>query len=86
MRQNSAGTAAAARDEGLRRATRLTWRAAAAGVVCSALIAAAFGHGVASQHATGGDGTTRHGRGTILIPAQPPAPASGSGQVTWGAS
>ncbi len=74
MRRNSAGTAAAALDEGLRRVTRLTWRAAA------------FGYGVASQHAAGGDGTTRHGRGTILIRAQPPAPASGSGQATSGAS
>lgn len=86
MRRDSAGTAAAARDEGLRRVTRLTWQAGAAGVVCSALIAAAFGHGVASRPATGGHWTTQHGRGTIGIPAQPPAPASGSGQVTSGAS
>jgi hypothetical protein len=86
MRRDSAGSAAAARDDGLRKVTRLTWRAGAAGVVCSALIAAAFGHGVASQHATGARGNSQHGKGTILIPAQPPAAAPGSGQVTSGAS
>jgi hypothetical protein len=86
MRQDSARSAVAARDDGLRKVTRLTWRAGAAGVICSALIAAAFGLGVASRPATGTGGTTRPGRGTILIPAQPPAPAPGSGQVTSGAS
>lgn len=86
MRRDSAGSAAAARDEGLRKVTRLTWRAGAAGVVCSALIAAAFGHGVASQHAAGARGNSQHGKGTILIPAQPPAAVPGSGQVTSGAS
>ncbi len=86
MRRDSVGSAEAARDDGLRKVTKLTWRAGAAGVVCSALIAAAFGHGVTSQHATGAHGTIQHGKGTILIPAQPPAPAPGSGQVTSGAS
>ncbi len=86
MRRDSAGSAAAVRDDGLRKVTRLTWRAGAAGVVCSALIAAAFGHGVASQHAAGNRGSGQHGNGSILIPAQPPAPAAGSGQVTSGAS
>lgn len=87
MRRDSAGSATAARDDGLRKVTRLTWRAGAAGVVCSALIAAAFGHGVASQHAAGARGNSQHGQGgTILIPAQPPAAAPGSGQVTSGAS
>ncbi len=86
MRRDSAGPAAAARDDGLRKVTRLTWRAGAAGVVGSALIAAAFGHGVASQHAAGHRGTSQHGKDTILIPGRPPAPAAGSGQVTSGAS
>jgi hypothetical protein len=86
MRRDNAGSAVAARDDGLRRVTRLTWQAGAASVVCSALIAAAFGHGVASGHATTRTGTGQHGRGAILIPAQPPAPAAGSGQVTSGAS
>jgi hypothetical protein len=87
MRRDSAHSAAAARDDGLRRVSRLTWRAGAAGVVCSALIAAAFGHDVAAGNAGNRSGTTNHqGRGTILIPAQPPAPAPGSGQVNSGAS
>jgi hypothetical protein len=57
MRRDRAGSAIAARDAGLRRVTRLTWQLAAAGAVCSALIAAAFGHGT-SQH-----GTSQHGAG-----------------------
>jgi hypothetical protein len=86
MRRDRARSAAAARDDGLRRITRLTWRAGAAGVVCSALIAAAFGHDVAAGDATTRGGTSHQGRGAILIPAQPPAPAQGSGQVNSGAS
>ena len=54
MRRDRAGSAIAARDAGLRRVTRLTWQAAAAGVVGSALIAAAFGHGVSQQNASQG--------------------------------
>ena len=90
MRRDNAGAALNARDDGLRKVTRLTWRAAAAGVVCSALIAAAFGHGATSSPATSSPATTRtgnqQGQGTILIPAQPPAAAPGSGQVNSGAS
>jgi hypothetical protein len=60
MRRDRAGSAIAARDAGLRRVTRLTWQLAAAGAVCSALIAAAFGHGT-SQHGTSQHGTSQHG-------------------------
>ena len=72
MRRDRAGSVIAARDAGLRRVTRLTWQAAAAGAVGSALIAAAFGHGVSQQNAsqgsttqssTGQNGTTQHGTG-----------------------
>ena len=52
MRRDRAGSAIAARDAGLRRVTRLTWQVAAAGAVCSALIAAAFGHGTSQQNAS----------------------------------
>ena len=38
MRRDNAGAAMDARDEGLRKVSRLTWRVGAAGVVCSALI------------------------------------------------
>lgn len=72
--------AAAVRNQGLRRVTRLTWRASLIGVICSVLIAAAFGHG--ARHAP----ASRAQPGTILIPGQPPAPARGAGQVTSGAS
>jgi hypothetical protein len=86
MRRDNAGAAMDARDEGLRKVSRLTWRVGAAGVVCSALIAAAFGHGVTNSRAGTRAGTAQHGQGTILIPAQPPALAPGSGQVNSGAS
>jgi hypothetical protein len=108
MRRDDVRYAAAARDDGLRKISKLTWRAGAAGVVCSAVIAVAFGHHVAApQPATvhsgtsgtgssstsggssgsstsGGTSGTGGGQGTIVVPAQPPAPASGGGQVTSG--
>ena len=126
MRRDDVRFAAAARDDGLRKISKYTWRAGAAGVVCSALIAVAFGHHVAtappaaahtgnsnsgasnssagnssgsgfngssstgssntSGSSTGGSNTSNQGQGTIVVPAQPPAPASGGGQVTSGAS
>ena len=82
MRRDDVQFAAAARDDGIRKISKVTWRAGAAGVVCSALIAVAFGHHAAAQPHKGGD----QGQGTIVIPAQPPAPAHGAGQVTSGAS
>jgi hypothetical protein len=80
MRRDDMRFAVAVRDDGVRKVTRLTWRAGAVGVVCSALIAVAFGHGV--RHTA----PSHSSQGTIVIPAQPPAPAQGSGQVTSGAS
>ena len=63
MRRDRAGSAIAARDVGLRRVTRLTWQVTAAGAVCSALIAAAFGHGtsqqIASQRSAGQSQTSK---------------------------
>ena len=67
MRRDRAGSAIAARDAGLRRVTRLTWQVAAAGAVCSALIAAAFGHGTSQQNAS---------QRSVSHP-----PASGTGQT-----
>ena len=132
MRRSDVRFAAAARDDGLRKISKYTWRAGAAGVVCSAQLAVAFGHHVATQPpaaahtgsggagstgstgsssstgstgssstgssstgstggsstgSAGGSGSTgNQGQGTIVVPAQPPAPASGGGQVTSGAS
>jgi len=127
MRRDDVRFAAAARDDGLRKISKLTWRAGAAGVLCSAAIAVAFGHhvaapqpavvhggtsgnsssstGSAGSSSTGGSSTGKAstgsgsngssgtkgsggsgggGQGTIVVPAQPPAPASGGGQVTSG--
>jgi hypothetical protein len=127
MRRDDVRFAAAARDDGLRKISKLTWRAGAAGVLCSAAIAVAFGHHVSAQQpagvhgstggtsststgggtgtsgstgisgSTGASGSTGSsgrtgksgsggsgGKGTIVVPAQPPAPASGGGQVTSG--
>jgi hypothetical protein len=140
MRRDDVRFAAAARDDGLRKISKLTWRAGAAGVLCSAAIAVAFGHhvaapqpavvhggtsgssssstGSAGSSSTGGSGGSSTGKastgsgstgkastgsgsngssgtkgsggsggggqGTIVVPAQPPAPASGGGQVTSG--
>jgi uncharacterized membrane protein YgcG len=112
MRRDDVRFAAAARDDGIRKISKYTWRAGAAGVLCSALIAVALGHHVAAQQpvaahsgtsnssggsvnggastggggSTSGGGTSNQGQGTIVVPAQPPAPASGGGQVTSGAS
>jgi hypothetical protein len=117
MRRDDVRFAAAARDDGLRKISKYTWRAGAAGVLCSALIAVALGHHVAAQQpaaahpgnggagtssggslntggsntsggstSTSGGGTSNQGQGTIVVPAQPPAPASGGGQVISGAS
>jgi hypothetical protein len=124
MRRDDVRFAAAARDDGIRKISKFTWRAGAAGVVFSAVVAVAFGHHVATQATTGHTGTQQPttgstgsggtgsggtgsggtgnsssggtgsgsggsgqgGQGTIVVPAQPPAPAQGSGQVTSGAS
>jgi len=123
MRRDDVRFAAAARDDGMRKISKYTWRAGAAGVVCSAVIAVAFGHHVATQPPTAvhtgngasnsssglsgggasssntsgsstsgsgtngsGGSTTNQGQGAIVVPAQPPAPANGGGQVVSGAS
>jgi hypothetical protein len=122
MRPRDVRFAAAARDDGIQKISKFTWRAGAAGVVCSALIAVAFGHHVATnqpstgnnggssqsqQPATGNNGggsnqgnsgkgsssqgsssqgSSNQGNGGISVPSQPPAPSSGGGQVTSGAS
>jgi hypothetical protein len=82
MSQRDPRTAARGRDLGLRRIGRLSWRAGLAGLVSSVALAVAFGH-----HASASAQTPRHDRDSgIVIPAQPPAPASGGGQVVSGAS
>jgi len=74
--------AAASRDSGMAKVTALSWRAGAAGVVAAGLLTFALGH-----HAEARDVPAGHqNKGSILIPAQPPQPAAGNGQVTSGAS
>jgi hypothetical protein len=81
MSQYDPRTAAGSRDLGLRRIGRLSWRAGLAGLVSALALTVAFGH-----HASASTQAPEHGSGSIVIPAQPPAPATGSGQVVSGAS
>lgn len=84
MPQHDRRLAALERDSGMRKVSRLTWRAGLTGVACSAVIAVALGH-----HPQASASTVHHGRqqsSGIVIPGQPPQPASGSGQVSSGAS
>jgi hypothetical protein len=76
-------SAAARRDDGVRKVTRLTWRVGLAGVICSALIAVAFGR---HAEADTTQPAQRGQPGTILVPSKPPALVKGAGQVTSGAS
>jgi hypothetical protein len=55
MRRDDVRFAAAARDDGIHKISKFTWRAGAAGVVCSALIAVAFGHHVATNQSRSGN-------------------------------
>jgi hypothetical protein len=75
-----------ARDDGIRKIGKLTWRAGAAAAICSAAIALAFGHHAAASTAGSDSSGSNNGGGSIQVPAQPPAPGQGGGQVTSGAS
>jgi hypothetical protein len=88
MPQHDIRAAAHDRDAGLAKITALSWRAGAAGVVIAGLLTFAFGHDAAASGGAAAHrpGVHRNNQGTILIPAQPPAPATGGGQVTSGAS
>jgi len=79
MSEHDARAAARGRDAGMAKITAITWRVGAAGVAVAGLLTVALGH-----HADSGQ--TNHGQNTIVIPAQPPQPAAGPGQVTSGAS
>jgi hypothetical protein len=69
------------RDSGVRKVSRLTWRAGLVGAGVAALI------GVTFAHPAGASRTARPSQqGAIIIPGQPPQPSSGGGQVTSGAS
>jgi len=78
MSEHDARAAARDRDAGLAKITSITWRAGAAGVAVAGLLTVALGH-----HAAAPAGQSRS---AIVIPAQPPQPTAGSGQVISGAS
>jgi hypothetical protein len=70
---------AGARDYGVRKVGRLTWRAGAIGAAVSAVFGLVLAHPEAKP-------TPHHQSGEVIIPGQPPKPASGGGLVTSGAS
>ena len=98
MPEYDARAAARHRDSGLRKVSRVTWRAGAAGVAFTAVIGVSLTHhGDAlastqqqgSQQAQQQPGQQRPAQqppGSIQGPAQPPQQSTGSGQVTSGAS
>ena len=61
MRRDDMHVAVAAREDGLRRVRRLTFRIGAAGLACSAAIAVAFSHLSGSAAASGQSSTSRSG-------------------------
>lgn len=79
MPEHDARAAARDRDAGMAKITSITWRAGAAGVAVAGLLTVALGHHADATQAS-------HSRAAIVIPAQPPQPAAGPGQVTSGAS
>ena len=79
MRRDDVRFAAAARDDGIHKISKFTWRAGAAGVACSALIAVAFGHHVATnQSSTDNNGGSSH--------SQQPAAGNNGGGSNQGSS
>lgn len=79
MSEHDARAAAWDRDAGMAKITAITWRVGGAGVAVAGLLTVALGHHADTPQAS-------HDRPTIVIPAQPPQPATGPGQVTSGAS
>lgn len=85
--------AVVARDDGLRKIGKFTWLAGGAAAICSMVIALTFGHHTQPASAsTSGTGSVQapqpasNNSGSIQVPAQPPGPGQGAGQVTSGAS
>jgi hypothetical protein len=86
MRRDDVRFAVAAREDGLRRVRRLTFRIGAAGVACSAVIAVAFSHlsgsAAASGPARGGTGQNTGGAATGNSPSGGPAGSNPAGGTT----
>jgi hypothetical protein len=77
MRRDDVRFAVAAREDGLRRVRRLTFRIGVAGVACSAAIAVAFSH-LSGSAAASGQASTGGTSGS--------GPAAGSGTAGSGSS
>lgn len=78
--------AAGERDAGVRKVSRLTWRAGLIGIALSALFGGALAHAASSGQRTGDTVRQQRQPSGIIIPAQPPQQSSGASQVTSGAS
>jgi hypothetical protein len=83
MPQHDIRSAVRNRDHGMAKITALSWRAGAAGVAVAGLLTVALGHHPVARTVPAGH---RDDHGGIVIPAQPPSQAPGTGQVTSGAS
>ena len=83
MPQHDIRTAVHSREVGLAKITALSWRAGAAAVAVAGLLTAALGH---HSNVRAAPSERRDNQGSIVIPAQPPGQAAGTGQVTSGAS
>jgi len=83
MPQHDIRTAVQNREAGMAKITALSWRAGAAAVAVAGLLTAALGH-----HASARSVPPEHrtNQGGIVVPAQPPGQAAGTGQGTSGAS
>ncbi len=85
MRRDEVRFAVAARDDGLRRVRRLTFRIGAAGIACSAVIAVAFSHLSGSAAASGpARGANPAGSGTQQGSTQPGGTQQGGTQPGGG--
>jgi hypothetical protein len=69
------------RDSGVRKVSRLTWRAGLIGAAVAALFGLVLAHPANASRQQ-----SHNNPGGIVIPGQPPQPSSGGGQVTSGAS
>lgn len=83
MPQHDTRTAVRNRDTGMAKITALSWRAGAAGVAVAGLLTVALAHHPLARTVPAGHPDDH---GSIVIPAQPPSQAPGTGQVTPGAS
>ncbi len=81
MAQYDTRFAVGERDSGVRKVSRLTWRAGLIGAAAAAIFGVVLAHPANASRQQ-----THDQQGGIIIPGQPPQPTSGGGQVTSGGS